>query len=75
MGEHPFASGPVAAYGVILLLAGCAYYLLSRLLIARHGADSALARAVGGDAKGLLSLGRYAAAIVLAFFAPELSSA
>ncbi len=75
MGEHPFASGPVAAYGIILLLAGGAYYLLSQLLIARHGADSALARAVGGDTKGVLSLGLYATAVVLAFFVPKLSCA
>ncbi len=75
MGEHPFAPGPVAAYGVILLAAGCAYYLLSRLLIARHGAESVLARAVGGDAKGLASVAIYATAIVVAFFAPRVSCA
>ena len=75
MGEHPFASGPVAAYGAVLLAAGGAYFLLSRLLIARHGAESVLARAVGGDGKGLISLVMYAVAIVLAFFAPRVSCA
>ena len=75
MGEHPFASGPVAAYGIILLAASCAYYLLSRLLISRHGADSALARAVGSDAKGLISVALYATAIAVAFQAPRVSCA
>ena len=75
MGEHPFASGPVAAYGTVLLASGGAYFLLSRLLIARHGAESVLARAVGGDGKGLISLVLYAVAIVLAFFAPRVSCA
>src|SRR5437899_9707403 len=56
LGENDFASLPVATYGVILLFAGCAYYLLSRLLIARHGAQSPLARAAGGGARGLASL-------------------
>src|SRR5438128_5067939 len=40
VGESLFAPAPVACYGVVLLLAGSAYYMLSRLLIARHGADS-----------------------------------
>ena len=75
MGEHPFASGPVAAYGAVLLASGGAYFLLSRLLIARHGAESVLARAVGGDGKGQISLVMYAVAIVLAFFAPRVSCA
>ncbi len=70
MGENHFASWPVAIYGVVLLLAGCAYYVLSRLLIARHGADSPLARAVGDDMKGKASMALYAIAIVLAFLLP-----
>jgi uncharacterized membrane protein len=75
MGENRFAALPVALYGVILLLAGCAYYLLSRLLIARHGTDSQLARAVGNDFKGRASLGLYALAVVLAFQVPLASCA
>jgi uncharacterized membrane protein len=67
MGENHFASLPVAAYGLVCLLAGVAYYILSRVLIAHHGKDSTLARAVGRDAKGLLSLAVYAVAIALAF--------
>jgi uncharacterized membrane protein len=70
MGATHFASGPVAAYGAVLICAGCAYYLLVRLLLARHGEDSALARAIGSDVKGRLSILIYAAGIGLAFVAP-----
>lgn len=67
MGATDFAPLPVAAYGIVLLLAGCAYFILSRLLIAEHGDDSPLATAVGPDFKGRLSLLLYAVAIPLAF--------
>ncbi|HTP39678.1 MAG TPA: TMEM175 family protein [Steroidobacteraceae bacterium] len=73
MGEH-FASGPVAAYGVVLLCAGTAYYILARLLIATQP-DSALARAVGSDVKGQISVVIYAVAIVAAFYEPWVSCA
>ena len=67
MGEAHLDSTAVAAYGVVLLLAGAAYFILSRLLVARHGSDSPLARAVGDDTKGKISLVMYVAAITLAF--------
>jgi uncharacterized membrane protein len=75
MGENHFAALPVALYGVVLLLAACAYFILSRALIAHHGKDSALAIAVGRDFKGKVSVVIYAAAIVLAFANPWLASA
>jgi uncharacterized membrane protein len=67
MGENYLAPLPVALYGVILLMTGCAYVLLSRTLIASDGADSVLARAVGKDRKGIASQILYALAIPLAF--------
>lgn len=67
MGENHFAAVPVALYGVALLMAAIAYYLLARILIAHQGADSRLARALGKDAKGVISVIVYAAAIPLAF--------
>jgi uncharacterized membrane protein len=70
MGETHFAAVPVALYGVILLSAACAYYLLVRSLLAHQGPHSALAAAVGADRKGKLSIAIYAAAIPLAFAAP-----
>ena len=75
MGESHFAAWPVAAYGVVFLFAGVAYYILTRCLIAREGAGSALAAAVGGDFKGKASLVIYAAAIPLSFVAPWIAVA
>lgn len=73
MGENHFASLPVVLYGFILIMAGAAYNILSQLLVRHHGAESTLAKAVGQDTKGYLSLGIYAVAIVIAFFQPLLS--
>ena len=75
MGENRFATLPVACYGVVLLGAALAYTILARTLITRHGRDSALARALGKDFKGSLSLLMYVAAIPLAFINPWLSGA
>ena len=75
MGESHFRPWPVAIYGGLLLLAGCAYYLLSRVLIAGNGADSKLARAVGEDRKGAVSLVLYAVAVGVALVAPLVSCA
>jgi uncharacterized membrane protein len=68
MGENNFAPLPVGMYGVVMLMSGVAYYLLSRTLIRHHGRDSALAVAVGNDAKGVISLAIYVLAIAIAFF-------
>src|SRR5215831_17397300 len=56
MGENHFESLPVALYGGVQLLAAIAYYILTRTLITSHGQDSTLARAVGSDAKGRVSI-------------------
>ena len=55
MGENHFAAVPVAVYGAVLLMAAIAYFILSRALIAVHGEDSPLARAIGRDFKGKIS--------------------
>jgi len=75
MGENPKAPAPVAIYGVDLLLAGCAYFILARLLVALHGRDSTLAKAIGEDRKGLVSVFLYAAAVGFAFVRPTVSLA
>src|SRR5262245_46378646 len=67
MGENHFAPWPVALYGVVLILSGSAYYMLSRVLIAYQGQDSTLATALGRDFKGKISVVIYAVAIALAF--------
>ena len=70
MGENHFAPWPVALYGVVLLCAGTAYFLLTKILIARHGKDSTLATSIGGDVKGKISLAVYVAAIPLSLAQP-----
>jgi uncharacterized membrane protein len=75
MGENHFAAWPVAVYGVILWMCGCAYYILERILIGINGKDSLLATAVGRDTKGLISIGAYTLAIPLAFVNPWLAFA
>ena len=67
MGENHFARVPVALYGVVLLMCAIAYTILVRRLIALHGADSNLARAIGSDRKGNISIALYASGIPLAF--------
>ena len=75
MGENHFRALPTALYGVVLLMASTAYWLLENRIIASEGKDSLLARAVGNERKGWISTVLYAAAIVLAFFVPSAAQA
>jgi uncharacterized membrane protein len=75
MGENHFAALPVALYGVDLLMASIAYYILARFLAALHGKDSKLAVALGSDIKGLSSSTIYAIAIPLSFVNPWIACA
>ena len=68
MDENHFAPLTVAAYGLVLLCAGIAYFILTRVLLATHEHNSLLARGLGKDFKGKASLMLYAAAIPLAFW-------
>ena len=70
IGESHFSALPVAAYGIVLLMAGVAYYILARVLVALHGSGSTIARALGNDVKGQVSLVVYLAAVPLAFVRP-----
>lgn len=64
MGENHFTAVPSALYGVVLLMAAIAYYLLQQAIIRAQGADSILKEAVGRDWKGKLSPVLYIVAIV-----------
>jgi uncharacterized membrane protein len=75
MGVNDFAPWPVALYGLVLLFAGTAYFILTRLLIAHHGKDSTLAASIGRDRKGRTSLAVYSAAIPLSFIHPWVACA
>lgn len=70
MGENHFTSLPVALYGLVMVMAAVAYTILVQALIARHGKDSTLARAIGKDWKGKASLAAYLAALPMAFMSP-----
>jgi len=69
MGENHFASVPTAVYGLVLLMAAVAWWILQQLIIATQGDESILRRAVGGDWKGKVSPLLYLLAIVLAAYA------
>ena len=64
MGENHFTAVPTALYGVVLLMAGIAYYLLQQAIIRAQGQDSILKKAIGRDWKGKLSPALYIVAIV-----------
>jgi len=75
MGENHFTALPTALYGVVLLMAAIAYYLLEQAIIAAQGPDSLLKKAIGRDWKGKLSPLLYIAAIVAAWQSPIISGA
>jgi len=75
MGEHHFASMPLAAYGFVLLMAAIAYFILQNTIIASQGENSLLAKAVGRDTKGKISPVLYLLAMIAAFYKPMLSEA
>ena len=67
MGENDFAALPTAVYGLDLLLAAIAYFILQTAIVAEQGRDSKLASALGRDLKGKASPVLYVTAILLAF--------
>lgn len=75
MGESHFASLPTALYGVVLLAAAIAYTILQLRIIVLEGADSQLAKAVGRDKKGKISIALYLLGIFVAFVHPLIADA
>ena len=73
MGQNHFAAAPSAVYGVVLLMAAVAYWILQQLIIASQGPGSLLKKAVGSDLKGKLSPLIYVIAIPTAFWSQWLS--
>ena len=74
MGETHLAPVPTAVYGIVLVACGAAYTILQTALIGANGADSPLARAVGRDLKGKLSIVLYVGGIGITFIAPIVSA-
>src|SRR4051812_46513829 len=56
LGENHVAPLPAAIYGFVLLMAALAYSLLQRAILNREGPNSLLAKAIGHDWKGKLSI-------------------
>jgi TMEM175 potassium channel family protein len=75
IGDSHLAPWPTALYGTVLIMAAIAYFILTRLLLRHHHPDSALARAIGRDVKGAISVVLYLVGIALAFHLPEVSVA
>jgi len=75
MGENSFAAVPTALYGVVLLMAAIAYYVLEQAIIRVQGPDSVLKKAVGRDWKGKLSPVLYIVAIVATLGSPWIAEA
>ncbi len=73
MGESHSAAAPSALYGLVLLMAAIAYWILQQQIIAAQGPDSILKKAVGADWKGKLSPVIYLAGIAAAFIWPRLA--
>jgi len=74
LGENHFASLPSAVYGIVLLMAAIAYYILQQVIILSQGTESILKKAVGRDWKGNLSPALYATAVVAAFWSTWLAN-
>jgi uncharacterized membrane protein len=73
MSENHSDAAPSALYGVDLLMAAIAYFVLEQLIIASQGRGSLLKRAIGRDLKGKLSPALYLSGIVSAFWSPMVS--
>jgi uncharacterized membrane protein len=75
MGENHFALMPSALYGVVLLMAAIAYWILQQTIIATAGPGSLLQSAIGSDWKGKLSPVLYVIGIVSSFWVPWMAQA
>jgi uncharacterized membrane protein len=75
MGENHLATLPSALYGVVLLMASIAYWVLQQIIIASQGLGSLLKKAVGSDWKGKFSPLLYITGIVTSLSSPSIAQA
>ncbi len=73
LGENHSAPWPAAMYGGVLLMAALSYTILQATIVSHLGRDSKLARSLGSDLKGRLSIAMYVAAIGFAWLHPTIS--
>tara|TARA_R110002049_G_scaffold1498_1_gene11598 strand:+ start:23466 stop:24059 length:594 start_codon:yes stop_codon:yes gene_type:complete len=67
MGENHFTTASVFLYGLVLLFAAFAYFILQAFIIKSQGKDSVLGKALGKDIKGKISPVLYIIGILGAF--------
>ncbi len=70
MGENHFDPMPLALYGIVLLMAALAYFILQTRIIKNHGPDSILSKAIGKDLKGKISPILYIIGICSSWISP-----
>ena len=75
MGENHFDPMPMALYGMVLLMAAIAYFVLQTQILKHHGPDSLLAKALGKDLKGKISPILYIIAIASTYFRQWIAAA
>ena len=73
MGENHFAPMTLVLYGFILLMAAIAYQILQLTILHQLGKSSLLAKALGKDVKGKISIVLYLLAVSIAFYSPLIS--
>lgn len=73
LGENHLSEIPVAAYGLVLLMASVAWYILARITVKAEGKGSIIALAFHSDTKTILSMVAYTLAIGIAFYSPLIS--
>lgn len=73
MGENHFEKQPTALYGIVLLMAAIAYFILQRQIIRSQGKDAVLAKALGTDIKGKISPALYVIGIAFSWYLPWVS--
>jgi uncharacterized membrane protein len=73
MGENHFSTTPSMVYGIVLLLASCAFWLLQQAIMNSQGESSLLRKAIGSDRKGNLTLAALLAGILVTFWSAHLA--
>jgi uncharacterized membrane protein len=73
IGDNHLAAAPSVLYGLVLLMAAIAYWILQQVIVAAQGPESVLKRAVGADWKGKTSQLLYIIGIAAAFRSPRLA--
>lgn len=73
MGENHFSRYPVALYGLVLLMASIAWWILAKQIVKEEGDDSKVAKALKKNTKVKVSILLYGAGVLLSFVLPALS--